>query len=714
MEQLITIRHEDFTLIVDCAKYDEVVNRAANNVGKENLTSTYTFQDAESLEICGENVENGGKSQAVFFDNTEYSVWVEFVGGTQKAQFNSLIESDNQRFTFRHNILAGFVNYQNEIGKSEFSILYEKSGQKKSFVFGFEVLSQKLDYHQHWKTIVEDIEREYRLLSLDYLKRTFHSFSPDSQGDTPELIWWSIFHGEQQKFLAACKSIIENPRRKTVRESYFVRAEKLKFVPRTLENQLAENRLNPSKLYKTETFSHTNNTVENRFLKFALQEISKHYNNLKIKILNLKNLSDTARAEMERTSATMQKLLKNPFFRTVGVFKGFSQESLIMQRAFGYSQVYKTFNLLRRAYSLSEGLFRLQTKDIATLYEIWCFIQVAHIIRERLNIGISDIENHSRIELNNLFSWDLDKGKHSKILFKKDGISLVELYYNPKETEKLSLDHLTSPTVPQKPDIVLQLIKNDIANGMKFTYLFDAKYRIAGRDSQNVDFPPDDAINQMHRYRDAIYYQEPLQNALKKEVIGGYILFPGSGEKASVEVSKFYESITNVNIGAFPLRPCDNENKVLLKEFISGLISSDSPKLIGKVIPQKGTVLEIHDRVLIGLAKRDIDKYHNSTAELYYSGSHFPTTIPLDGLHYFVPYIKEKGIRDLYEITKIRTITSQEAKNSPDGAGDDLRLAFHLRFLRRLYDDYKKIDTGKLVNYTFVDTRLGDLKTIVV
>lgn len=50
---------------------------------------------------------------------------------------------------------------------------------------------------------------------------------------------------------------------------------------------------------------------------------------------------------------------------------------------------------------------------------------------------------------------------------------------------------------------------------MKMTYLFDAKYRIGGKDRNGVDVPPDDAINQMHRYRDAIYYKNYSADALK-------------------------------------------------------------------------------------------------------------------------------------------------------------------------------------------------------
>lgn len=56
----------------------------------------------------------------------------------------------------------------------------------------------------------------------------------------------------------------------------------------------------------------------------------------------------------------------------------------------------------------------------------------------------------------------------------------------------------------------------------------------------------------MHRYRDAIYYIDQDTKQLKKEVIGGYILFPGNGEDSAVEEMNFYKSIGKVNIGAFP------------------------------------------------------------------------------------------------------------------------------------------------------------------
>ena len=127
--------------------------------------------------------------------------------------------------------------------------------------------------------------------------------------------------------------------------------------------------------------------------------------------------------------------------------------------------MYRTWNMLRRAYSLNDGLYRLQTKDIATLYEIWCFIEVSHIVKEQLRLDDKDVEHRNRMEMNGVFSWELGKGEHSRILFRKDGVELAELVYNPKNTEaendSVGLKDVVVPTVPQKPDIVLQLTKND-------------------------------------------------------------------------------------------------------------------------------------------------------------------------------------------------------------------------------------------------------------
>ena len=85
--------------------------------------------------------------------------------------------------------------------------------------------------------------------------------------------------------------------------------------------------------------------------------------------------------------------------------------------------------------------------------------------------------------------------------------------------------------------------------------------------------------------------------AEEKEVIGGYILFPGSGTEAEIKETTLNKSISKVNIGALPLRPGYETGRKFLCEFIKGLVSkSTEDHLVGtKSQATKGTVNLIDD-----------------------------------------------------------------------------------------------------------------------
>ncbi len=730
--ELLCITHNDFTLTIECSHFRQEWQKGVHNLGSHQLTSTYTWSDGvqsveRTNEVEGTSIPinpNNPDETAFFFEQTDYSIWVEFDKDVSTACFDSPRSDVNEHFSWKKNqhVLVGFLNYGNDIGRADLPLRYTKNGEQKRFVFSYDVISAKLDYHRDWKPILEDIEKEYRMLSLDYLKRTYHGIK-EGDGESYDLIWWNIFHGLHEKFVKATRNIIERPRHRLKTVASYKRADQIRRFTTLQEQQFAEHRLEESKLYLVEEQQHTHNTVENRFLKHALYVIQKRYSDLAKRVLGLSiHISETEQIRIRRSDEELKQLLNNPFFRTVGTFEGLKQESLVLQRDSNYSAIYRTYFILRKSFSLNDGLFKMETKDIATLYEIWCFIEVSHIVREQLGIEKDDVEHRNRMELSGLFSWELGKGEQSRILYKKDGIELAELVYNPKhsqkEDDKIGIHNLEVRTVPQKPDIVLQLTKDDVEKGMKMTYLFDAKYRIDKKDGSGVDLPPEDAINQMHRFRDAIYYHDYTSDQLKKEVIGGYILFPGDGAPNQVQLSRFYKSIEEVNIGAFPLRPKDQENRKLLEQFIKKLIKTQSAEIISKVIPQKGSVVEIPNRVLIGLVTPSLRKNYNKSfeigeADLYYTGPKFPSTISLHNLHYFIPYFKGKGVRDVYEITQIRTIKGSEAKQR-DAIGDDLRLAFHLKFHHKLSNDFVKIDTSKMIEYTFIDSDFSQLETILL
>src|SRR5574344_1399590 len=134
---------------------------------------------------------------------------------------------------------------------------------------------------------------------------------------------------------------------------------------------------------------------------------------------------------------------------------------------------------------------------------------------------------------------------------------------------------MRSATTEQKPDIVMHIHKHE--RDITLTYLYDAKYRVRGDGDEQVstvvDEPVAETLDAMHHYRDAIYYGRKGEQRFSKEIIGGYILFPGRMnehemlehiEKKDVTLPYYLQSIKDVNIGAFPLLP--NENSGLLLE----------------------------------------------------------------------------------------------------------------------------------------------------
>ena len=107
--------------------------------------------------------------------------------------------------------------------------------------------------------------------------------------------------------------------------------------------------------------------------------------------------------------------------------------------------------------------------------------------------------------------------------------------------------------------------------------------------------------------------------------------------------------------------------------------------------------------VLISLVKADnIEQYLDRSAKVYYTGKKFPSTVALNKLYYFMPYMKSKGIRDLYFIKIARVGTRKEGQ--PDEDKNDFRLVFEIDFVGQMFDEYKpiKLDIWR----TFADTTI--------
>ena len=73
-----------------------------------------------------------------------------------------------------------------------------------------------------------------------------------------------------------------------------------------------------------------------------------------------------------------------------------------------------------------------------------------------------------------------------------------------------------------------------------------------------------------------------------------------------------------------------------------------------------------------------------------------------------MPYVKGKGIRDLYLIKVVRVGTKHEFV--PEADDNDFRLVFEIKFVKQLFDDYKPIKL--MIWRTFTDTNLRAIQAM--
>ncbi len=113
--------------------------------------------------------------------------------------------------------------------------------------------------------------------------------------------------------------------------------------------------------------------------------------------------------------------------------------------------------------------------------------------------------------------------------------------------------------------------------------------------------------------------------------------------------------------------------------------------------------LDTSKNVLVSLVKNEnVAPYLEQDARIYYTGKEFPSTVKLNHLYYFMPYVKQKGIRDLYFIKVARVGSKHEVQVKADP--NDLRLVFEIEFVKQLFDDYQPFNLE--IWHTFTDTTL--------
>lgn len=524
-------------------------------------------------------------------------------------------------------VLTAPLSFLNEPGIFQLTFKYKPiAQQERTDTLSFRVVSPKLDTKDDYLHILNEINREYNEIVFQYLTKTVQNLDKGGRTDN-DVIWLSIFRQVIDEYIKAVTYIVNRPHLRATKEVHFSKADRIKRWTPKMAQRYAQSEARGSldhDFFRHEVTINTSNTAENRFVKFSLERIGRRLEKVFDYIRSQgKEITDDELESLDEYSKKLRKLTNSPLFRGLKA-EPLHNESLMLQKRTGYSQVYRYWIMLQKGIELFNGSTQIGVRPIWELYELWCFLKMRQMVAHILDLHFDNAEEIVEYPMPMIEPFTENNQEHT-VFYHTNGDE-VRLHY--QHTYNRNSGDVHTATTDNRPDIVLTIHKPD---GFELTYLFDAKYRVCD-DSEftkedldeinslrAADYPPSGAINQMHRYRDAIYYGDKVNNIRQhsaKEIIGGYILFPGRGDDDAVRNRYFFKSIATVNIGAFPLLPDhtdpNNEGSLLYEHLTKVLTEQTAYEQIRGSVPQHGlvytrSVAESNDLVLVGYYK---DKAH--------------------------------------------------------------------------------------------------------
>ncbi len=111
----------------------------------------------------------------------------------------------------------------------------------------------------------------------------------------------------------------------------------------------------------------------------------------------------------------------------------------------------------------------------------------------------------------------------------------------------------------------------------------------------------------------------------------------------------------------------------------------------------------LSESVLIALVSRQNEKiFEKQVNAIYYTGKRFPATVDLRNLRYFMPYIKGKGIKNLYMVKSIHVGEYRKKTNE----SPEYRMVFDVEYIGQLYRRSKMINLD--IWHTYSLMKLAD------
>ncbi len=653
----------------------------------------------------------------LFYEYEDYQIIIESKEDYELRFFheNKLIRDQITYTTKSKRVMAGSINFGGDIGLTELIVYLDN---REYLVIRLEIFPSKLDYRKDYLNILLDVNEEIHNLAFEFLKRTYFSMALRSEEGSSLTEFYSILNYIYNQLIRSINIIIQQPHHDLVKQKRIMPYHKIKNVTgdtiRWLEKNPTQlirknNRLIPLEALEVKKVS-TVDTYENQFLKHMLGLIIRKLDDLKLKYMKLNRIKDELLIEkIDNMINELNFYLRNSFLNKVGKFQMKDSFSLVLRMAPGYRDTYKYYLMLKKGLVLYGDVFKLSIKDLALLYEYWCFIKINGILRKKYNLIQDDL---IKVHTNGVFVT-LKKGKNTEVK-----------YQNPKNGEIFVISYnlgMESGTIPQKPDNIFSITKDQ--NDLSYNYIFDAKYRInmaeEGSSYKNVyssPGPEEDDINTMHRYRDAIIYQKAGER--ERNIFGAFVLFPYSNEEEYRE-HDLYKSIELVNVGGIPFLP--NSTK-LVEEFLDELIEESAPSSYERSLRQRGHDYYLKDSyfsertVLLGSLSNkgqlDINlnnKFYHTKLKNVDLEKHLIKTIAIGQSKNL--FGAEAGVKYYGKVKDIRIVKRNEIKEIPRES-DELYIRFEIEGWKEL-DNPIKVEGFQVITVLYTtDYLLKNAKTV--
>ncbi len=635
-----------------CGSLDLELDKPSKQVYNSSLPESIPFKisglDYESkLQIDSLHFFEWQKIQYSYIINEKEN----FTGPVSLIINNRVINTSKNKNNIH--LLTGQFSFDDQIGETRIEI--KDANKKLIFSLETEVFPQKMDYKSDYKAMMAEISAIIQNLAYDTLKDTFRKSKTRLSGHTTQHEWWNILDALFNQLILNLGVIRRQPKHEIRVREKVMPVEKIKQTSNKTINWFIKNshyscanEAGINVAFNT-SYSHalsgkkyvTYDTYENRFVKWAVKDCIEQLRKYKTFTENSQgNYDYTPLLEkMKEYQGRLQGILHESPFNEVGDFEKRAHFSTSLTRGTGYKDFMQIYLLLTKGLELADNnIFKIEQKNISTLYEYWCFLKLVQLLKEQNNLNI-DYQDLIRISTGK-FKVELEKGTQSKVKFiKPETQETTTIYFNKSFTK----DEKRIFTYNQKPDYSIEFKKDGFDKS--FWYLFDAKYRFdeyyteGVTNSYNV---PQDAIGQLHRYRDAILHTEPVISTYRGAIknLGGIILYPYPLSENEFKKNDFYKSISGVNIGAMPFLPSKTG-------LVNGLLNS----LINKM-PEE------HFEQFIDMDRSEYEKQRNKWKE-WVTISVVPAdnqkerlNFIADKLIYHIPFVNNTNSK-LYQTKKL-------------------------------------------------------------